>query len=293
MSLFRKRAPFVLIITALLGLVSCQEKENILPATDMSTTAGARVQSTDALTIPMVHTLTNRGDVVLSYGADGKLNKVEDYNFVQFISYPFDNALVTYKSVYANDSLKGKFMLSVYLNAEKRVTKTELVTTFPKTLRTHTELFEYYPSGQLSKHYDKNSPSTRAVYGYNADGDLSLVTYYNGAGTVIKKVNLYYIGFGNDPLLNDKYALNPEFDIFDIDLRIYGKFSKNLARRITIKVYDITNPNALKLQSDYYYSYLLDANGYATQRDCYNLNGANLVNSVKYLYSLSPLVLKF
>ncbi len=118
------------------------------------------------------------------------------------------------------------------------------------------ELFEddytYNTSKQLTKisnssgHYD---------FVYNADGDVTSITYINWQNKLIMETYFWYTS-GNSAVIDDKNKINPDDLWIDQYLKIFGKFRKHLPRRIKYSNY---LPNGAK--TDFRYDYVLNADG--------------------------------
>lgn len=86
---------------------------------------------------------------------------------------------------------------------------------------------------------------------------------------------LYYDQPTGDPILDNVLPVNEEaFNLPDLYLPIFGKKSMHL-----VKLY-MDQPNLYQQ----YYTYIVNADGYPTKRDTYEVTGAKLIQSKSYDY---------
>ncbi len=276
-------------LAATFCLVSCQENTPIAP----DTVAASKTATDDITsTIPKKYTLTKIGPVTLAYLGDGRLHKVTQGVDVRgevadHMDYSYGAQWIK-ATTYAGSKI---FMeITFQLDAKGRCFESERVDYMyiPSGFITTESraVYAYNDKGQLKTVADKNNAANYDSYSFDANGDLSKVTrYYNGAGAVLQDTYAYEIPTG-DPLLVDRYPLNPGGFIVPPDpyLPIFGKKSKHLMKRVTQK--SLPSQQAL---SDNVFAYTLNADGYVTQRQEFTITNAALVETKKYDYLVTTI----
>jgi len=139
---------------------------------------------------------------------------------------------------------------------------------------------------------NKNSCVGGITYTYNSDGDMTLAT----VATSLTEGDdiLFMYGPANSVYnLNDKYPLNitiPKITAHDTYLRIFGKPSKHLVKRIS---YEPSGNVTIPAPRDRFYTYTVDADGYVTQRSVTHALGGNVVETTPYDYLVTTITLSF
>ncbi|MEO6284347.1 MAG: DUF4595 domain-containing protein [Dyadobacter sp.] len=262
-------------------LTSC-EKDNLLnPNPNPNPEASARLGASEEIISPnssQVHKLTKYGEASLTYDNDGRLLNV---------TTPVRGKLAVQTDyTYATGKIRafthqGKIVLrdeTFILDASGRCTESaEAITVVNNNVPLHylrEWKFVYNEKGQLLNYQNKNSCDGGFGYAYNPDGDMISAKEIMGfSSTFATKFN--YSPAAGNPIMNDKYPLNViGVNEHDPYLRIFGKPSKHLVTLITQEG---------SLDGDYY-DYVLDADGYVTQRKQYKLIGAALVDTKSYAY---------
>ncbi|MPR37227.1 DUF4595 domain-containing protein [Salmonirosea aquatica] len=278
-----------LFLALAIGSVACQKDSPVGPMPpDATSRATARLGSEGiSPNSPHVHKLTKHGEATLTYDNDGRLLNV---------TTPVRGSLAIQTDyTYSPGKIRafthqGKIRLrdeTFMLDASGRCTESaEAITVVNNNVPLHylrEWKFAYNEKGQLVNYQNKNSCVGGFGYAYNADGDMVSATETTGiSSSFATKFN--YSPAGSDPVISDKYPLNViGVNEHDAYLRIFGKPGKHLVTLVT--------PQA-SLDGDYY-TYVLDADGYVTQRKQYKLTGAALVDTKSYAYVTADLGMPF
>ena len=253
-------------------LSSCQNENDTVPAPQVST----NVSDQNARTTQAAGLLIKDGAVSLSYlsnqGTSVLAKEIYATAYYEFIYAP---QLITAKGYkYGNPSTEYKYTLDASGRCVQLVTNWE------------TYIFEYNTNGQLIGWYNKNKPKERRAFAYATDingwkKSLSMITFYDEAGTKTKEV---YLSYGTTEALPDKCPLNPDALPPGASryLPIFGNFNTNLVKMLTEDKYLL---NGQKLSSTkYQYDYTLNYSGKATNVTVKKVNGT-LVSSTDRKYS--------
>lgn len=282
-----------LVITAgfalSLGLMSCQENNLVTPDKPVVSSSES-VNDIISPNRPKVYKLIKYGNANLTYDGNGRLTRVmlgadvrgntnvrTEYTYsagsIHAISYV--GTSLFYDQTFLLDANKRcyeyKELKYLYSNSSQ-TEKTEVV-------------YTYNAKGQLQTAADKSNAAVRTEYTYNADGDMNRAIQYglDYTHSTVKVQSDYTFAYDQptgDPILTDRYVLNSEIAGFpDLFLKIFGTPSKHLVKLITEK-------SSLGGQ---YYTYTLNADGYATKRDEYSLSNGSLVESRSYDYLITNL----
>ncbi|GAB4029401.1 hypothetical protein [Spirosoma jeollabukense] len=284
-TLFQKITPG-LVLALSLSLTSC-EKDSLLTPEPVGSARSGAVNDVIEAGIPQVHKLAHYGDATLTYADNGRLLQV---------TTPIRGGLsIQTDYTYSPGKIRafshqGKIVLrdeTFTLNGSGRCTESaEEITVINNNTPSHYVRewkFTYNAKGQLSSCQNKNSCVGGFLYDYNADGDMSRATESTGVSSSIE-TTFSYSQPGSGPMLSDNYPLNViGVNEHDAYLRIFGKPSKHLVTLATRQG---------SLDGDYY-AYLLDADGYVTQRKQYQLIGAALVDTKSYAYVLTNIGFSF
>lgn len=272
-----------------IGSISCQTENLVNPA---QPSAAAR-QGADEIIPPIsqvqVHKLITYGDVTLTYADDGRLRKVTtapsrghtdvhtDYTYgpgwVRAIRS--DGAAVTRDETFTLDA-SGRCV-------ESKEEGTVVYNNAPFQYTTYWQ-FSYNAKGQLWSCTNKNSCVGGTAYTYNADGDLILATVTTNAGGGGIGIKFTHSELVNAPGVVDKYPIqlsNPQIAEHDTYLPIFGKPGKHLIKRVSFQPSGNINYPA---PSDRFYTYVLDADGYVTQRTMANALFGSPVEKTPYAY---------
>ena len=268
-----------------LSLASC-EKDNLL---NPNPAGSARSGAADDISpnIPQVHKLTKHGEATLTYADNGRLLNVTTPvrgSLAIQTDYTYSPGMIRAFTHQGKSVLRDE---TFTLDASGRCTESaEAITVINNNTPLHylrEWKFTYNAKGQLWNYQNKNSCVGGFGYAYNADGDMISATKTTGISSSVE-TKFQYSQPGGDPMLSDNYPLNViGVNEHDAYLRIFGKPSKHLVTLVT--------PQA-SLDGDYY-AYLLDADGYVTQRKQYKLNGAALVDTKSYAYVLTNIGFSF
>jgi hypothetical protein len=277
------------VLLLLVGLASCKQDNFITPDAPADVAAGSLRESAIP-TIPKKHQLIKHGDATLSYLADGRLEMVTScgnlrgnvtiltkyqYGLNYIKSNTTRNSKLSQEVTYSLDPATGHCVM-VKQTTYKYLSGIPYPTEYLYT-------YQYNTKGQLVNRFDQDYPDLTTEFEYAANGDLTAVTNYaanfNKPGKkVLTGAKLFYDQPTGDPILADKYPINPEEGNFpDPYLRIFGKTGRHLVKLSTY----------LNSLDGKVYSYQMDADGYVKKRDSYKLVGAALVDSQVYGYVLS------
>jgi hypothetical protein len=286
---------FKSVLVLLIGLTSCQ-KDNVDPTPDpkQATEAGMR-ESALISTTPKYYQLIKDGNVKLAYDQSGRVSKVTyqgaqrgklgpsgtyavyKYGAKQISSIVYYNNFVYQRSTYLLDNA-GRCYESTQLDysnagANAFVEKESSFT------------YQYNASGRLITRTNKKSPIEKTTFGWNAAGDMIKITGTNfNSGRAYEPIQanttLYYDQPTGDPILDNFLAINGEaFNLPDDYLLIFGKKSLHLVKLFMDQPY----------QYQKYYTYIVNADGYPTKRDTYEVAGAKLIESKSYDYLVTEI----
>ncbi|MBC7572480.1 MAG: hypothetical protein H7319_22525 [Spirosoma sp.] len=273
--------------TAVVGLmlsisfVSCQDNRLLSP--EPVRTASAREAAINP-GVPQKYTLTKHGQATLAYYGDGRLQKVtygpgpNQYSYIYY-SYGPQWIKATY---YAGSTVVHEALYTVDANGRCVESKeTEYVFySFGKVEYATSYLYHYNALGQLKSRTNKGQSSEHTDYVFNAAGDLSKATLTKLYGQGSDEVTFIYDQPVGDPILADRYPLNSTLaDFPDPYLKLFGKPSKHLVKMATLKKMPEN-----QVQFAYYYSYLLNPDGYVTEAKEFNVANAALISTKPYEY---------
>jgi hypothetical protein len=275
-----------------LGLVSCQQDNLVTP--DAPAMSAGSLREAGLPTIPKNYQLIKHGTAALSYFDDGRLKKVTYSNSVRgkagvYASYAYKGQSIIV-TVYSGNSMVQ--IITYLLDANGRCYESKQLDYIPygtnATLEQETSfLYAYTPKGQLMTRTDKKYAFEKTAFTYDGAGDLSKITnygYFNGlpSATPVSEYTLSYDRPGGDPILADLSPINCETaNLSDPYLKIFGKESKHLVSLIKEK----------SELGGKYLNYTLNAAGYVTSRQTYNVSGAALIETKQYDYLVTDLVM--
>ncbi len=282
-------------LAATFGLVSCQDR-NLLTPERPAPTPTPTVQNLDggiSAGIPKKYTLTIHGQGSLTYLGDGRLQKVTykpgtylynhtaySYGLLQVKTTSYAGNQVGEENTYFTDVNTGR----CYESNEKSY----VFYSFGSIMNEQDYVYSYNAAGQLTSRARKNNPAQRTAYTFNAAGDLSKTTTYGANGIATAETTFTYALSAADPLLTDRYLLNAGLsDLPNPYLRIFGKLSKHLVKRITKK----SQPGN-QLHFDFTYSYTLNADGYVTEQKMLNTPNNALIGTTPYCYLVTTIGIK-
>ena len=270
-----------------IALVSCNENSLVTP--DKPIVESAQVKNNDlpVVSFPQKYTLTKHGQATLSYFRDGRLQRVtyegpsaysrREYSYgaqsIKVISYSGD--VIVQQDTYLLDAT-GRCYESKQLSYT--------FYSYGTVENTNGFLYQYNDKGQLKTYLLKNSGGKQTEYAFNTDGDLIKVTKSDGGGAA-SEVTFAYDQPTGDPILADRCSLNSDWtNLPDEYLKIFGKPSKHLAKRVIQKLL----PSKIVL-ADKFFSYIVNADGYVTQEQEFNIFNAQLVATKPYEYVVTKL----
>ncbi|RYZ50335.1 MAG: hypothetical protein EOP49_14175 [Sphingobacteriales bacterium] len=302
------------------SLVSCQKDSAIAPVQPPLENTSAQKATDDVIVVNVAkkYTLTQQGNAILTYYPDGRLQKVtqgaefhRDYtyngNTIQAISYR--NGKMAFKDTYLIDPATNRCYESEqidYLVLPTPYTSNAIDPTCKRTW-----VYAYNAKGQLTSCGEKNKAATRTEYGYNAQGNLNLVTTYWEGMSKVKPwytITLQYLEnktrqSQNPGQINvieyveDKYPTNFNWILLPtpysyIDyyaqaiperyLKIYGKMSKSLLSAANWHVEGMGYHGSN-------FTYSLNADGYVTERKRFDDQYPQLLQTEAYNYTVSYL----
>ncbi|RRB04881.1 DUF4595 domain-containing protein [Larkinella rosea] len=275
---------------ALLSLSSCENHQLApsapLPSSEVRASETAGFSTDDIIvTVAKKHTLVKHGTATLAYDAAGKLVKVTDGNRTTTYTHSAGKiGVLTLVSGVKTE--EGNY----YLDANGRCTHSD-VAGFTveygipvKTLNWFK--YDYDAKGRLAKRYHDIYPNMRVEFAYNADGDLTEVKEFDNPNNVIQK-NTYEYQYAGSSILTDNNRLNAtEVVKLDPYLRIFGKTSKHLVRRLKIN-----RPVYNGINNDYRFGYTMNADGYPTVAQKYNVSNGALLQTSIFEYVVSDLTM--
>ncbi|WP_185731266.1 DUF4595 domain-containing protein [Larkinella rosea] len=299
------------------GLISCQKDSAITPDQPHSSAKQAATDDLIVVNVAKKYTLTKQGKAVLTYYPDGRLQKVtqgaefhRDYtyngNTIQAISYR--NGKMAFKDTYQIDPNTGRVTESVQVDY--------LVLPTPFNIdvsgnRTRTWVYAYNAKGQLTSCGEKYKSQNRTEYGYNAQGNLNLVsTYWENLnqGKPWYTISLGYLEnkgrqSQNPGQINvieyvaDKYPTNFNWILLPTPYDSIDYYAQAIPERY-LKIYGKMSPNLLASANwhvdgmGYHgsnFTYSLNADGYVTERKRFDDQYPQLLETETYDYNVSYL----
>ena len=284
-TLFQKITPG-LVLALSLSLTSC-EKDGLLNPDQVGSARSGAVNDGIEVGIPQVHKLTRYGNATLMYADNGRLLQVTTSvrgGLPVQTDYTYSPGKIRAFSHQGKTVVRDE---TFTLDASGRCTDSaEEITVINNNTPSHylrEWKFTYNAKGQLWSFQNKHSCVGGFGYAYNDDGDMIKATETTGVSSSVE-TTFNYTPLGGDPMLSDNYPLNViGVNEHDAYLRIFGKPSKHLVTLVT---------GQGSLDGDYY-AYVLDADGYVTQRKQYKLIGAALVDTKSYDYVLANIGFSF
>lgn len=270
----------ILALAAAFGLASCQKTADPAPQTPAAShapDAAAKANKT--------YTLTKHGKAALTYLPDGRLQKVEytnswisrtDYTYgflsVKATSYEGGaNPKVSHEETMLTDVNTGLCYESQYVGYTYY--------SFGTVVTEKKYKYEYDAQKRLKKRYNKAKPTERDEYSWNNNGDLYEINSYSANGAHTQKTGFSYLK-ENEPYLLDRYPLNqPWANVPDEYLRMFGKTSKHLVRRVAAVENGV-------LTVDRRFNYVLNADGYVKEKSEYLASNGNLLQASPYEYKV-------
>lgn len=260
----------VLALAAVFGLASCQKNSHLEPQTPAAShapDAAAKANKT--------YTLTKNGNRSLTYLPDGRLQKVtytNSYLSRTDYTYGFLSIQATSYEVGANPKVSSQETMLTDVNTGLCYESQYVGYTYYSFGTVVTKLdykYEYDAQHRLVKRYNKAKPAERDEYSWYDNGNLATMTSYGANGAVARTVTFHYEVPG-DLMMLDRYPLNEaRANIPDDYQRIFGKTSKHLVRRITSVKNNAT-------ESDRYFTYTLNADGYVKESKEFLVSNGNL-----------------
>ena len=275
-----------MILTFSIAFSSCEQDNAIAP--DQATErASDNMRESLTPTLAKKYQLTKHGDITLSYFEDGKLQKVTRGplvrgGFSNYTTYAYKPNTIIATSFKNN---KRTQQITYLLDAKGNCYESkhaDYVQIYPNPEQVVKSGFLYFynSKGKLVLRRNSSLLNEKTDFGYDGAGNLVKIANYAytpGASnaTLQSESTLNYNQLGGDPLLANLYPINVEgANLPDPYLQIFGKAGKHLVKLVSEK-------GSL---GGKYYSYILNADGYPTQRDTYNLDGAALTESKAYDY---------
>ncbi|GAB3506309.1 hypothetical protein GCM10027341_39150 [Spirosoma knui] len=287
-TLFKKSITTVGFVASF-GLLSCQENNLVTPDKPVyASTESAKDIISPGL--PKNYQLVKHGQATLTYLADGKLQKVTygpgtyaniynrteyNYGFLSIKATSYDGNKVGQEDTYQIDVNTGRCYESKHVTYSYYSSGT--------VVNEKNWVYKYTDKGQLKTRANKSNGAERTDYSFNAEGDLAKVTSYGANGAASNEITFAYNQPVSDPILDDRTALNPGWaNLPDTYLKIFGKSSKHLVKRITQKKLP-----GNQIQFDRFHNYTLNADGYVTEEKEFNVANAALVDTKPYDYKIS------
>ncbi|WP_221622062.1 hypothetical protein [Larkinella knui] len=282
-----------LYLAASLSVFSCQETSPVHPDGAQSPTSTvarnqARLASPAAL---KKYRLIQWGEQTLTYYPDGRIKRSlfgpdvagndhyrQSYSYSAGILSPSGTVEVRYsRSVPDSRNMRETYW---YNDTGHCYKYKQVVDEGVNGVHTYTSILAYNSKGQMT---DCLFGSGRAHYDYNADGDLVKVTFLNAQLVPTETHTLSYTPSNGGPPVNDLYPLHSEWmEPFEHYLPYFGQPSKHLVQSVVIKrLYgQVADTNV-------FYSYVRNADGYVTQRKTYHKLGGAPIETKQYEYEIT------
>jgi hypothetical protein len=283
----------ITIVALSLGFASCQQ-ENVMPATETPSAANSNLRESMIPNLPKNYRLIKHGDIKLAYGQDGRLEKVTYLSGQRGTSAVY--AMYKYGAQKISSTLyEGNkvVQLSTYLlDSKGRCYESTQIDYIPNSPNSYVEkqssfTYLYDAKGQITTRTNKKAAYATTNFIWNAAGDLTKMTGYNFSNgrayePITAQTTLNYDATAGDPMFDNLSKVNLEAANFsDAYLPIFGKQSKHLVRLISEQGY----------LGGKFFNYVLNADGYTTKRDIYEITGAKLIETSTYDYLVTELSL--
>lgn len=273
----------LLALAAACGLASCNKANDIEPQAPAS--AVERAPEAAAKT-SAVYQLTKHGNRVLSYGPDGRLQKITFTNGAGRVEYTFGFLNITTKTFdWLNRvTAEENFMTDINTgNATEWKSTSYAHYSFGTVVSSTTWNLVYSPNGRLLKKVNKADADERSEFTFYDNGNIATVKTYDKAGKLVERV-LYGYPAAGQPRWADLNRLTPALSRLGDDyLNIFGLPQKEHYRRITI-----TDGNNVQLL-DRVYDDTFNRAGYLTKRVEKNVPSGNVVTTTLFEYQVSQL----
>ncbi|GAB2596057.1 hypothetical protein [Spirosoma areae] len=239
------------VITTILlttGLFSCEKNQDVIPATPASTSG------TDQASLIIVKSrLAKVGKTVLTYGANGKLDKADDQHHRIQYTYPAGNQILV--SHFYNNALAWTNLITLDGNGRAGSSKSTDLSATKKYALDERVLNYAYDNGRLvsiKPTVGARADQSEYVFNYNPDSDLESIFQKNAAGNQASITSFgygYYVQSGkflhnipvtpNNKSVNENLHLSqfgPESlgDVIDFFLPIYGTMSSHLINGVVV-----------------------------------------------------------
>ena len=304
MNLFTRVITASLCFSALNGLIACKPETDVDAIPSLPNEFAQ--QSTNGNRTPdKPHRLIKHGTNTLSYNPEGQLSRVT-FSPTRFIDYTYQDSIRVFTSEYINNVLEEKVTYNIHhalgAGGNGMWSPTDPETYFShypnqcylvvwvkyihgvgaETTKQHSRLFRYNEKGMLWKvdDFGNSIDVYRSEITYDSNGDLAKVTEFTAGDVKMSETTYTYSGYRNSSLvLNDYHTFNP--DEFQVDpyVPVFGKYGSHLIQTKTRTSFFSIIPSY-----SYRYQYTLDASGYVTNRDTYNVSNSLLVQTTPYVY---------
>ena len=288
------RRKTILYVVASLSVFSCQKNSLVDPEptqAQTSTVAQNQVVGASFGTLKK-YRLIQFGEQTLTYYPDGRIKRVlfgpdvaGNDHYRQ--TYTYNAGILT-----SSGMVEKMSSLSVPKPTDMRETYwydsnghcykyKKVVNEGINGVNTYIYTLAYNTKGQTT---DYLFSSGRVHYDYNADGDLTKVTFLDAQLVPTETHTLSYVPTNGGAPVNDLYPLHSEWMApFDRYLPYFGQPSKHLVQSVVIKrLYNPNNP-----QTNVFYSYIRNSDGYVTQRKTYHQLGGVAIETMLYNYEVT------
>lgn len=273
----------VLALAAAFGLASCNKANDIdpqipVPVVERAPEAAAKTSA--------VYQLTKHGNRVLTYGPDGRLQKITFTNGAGRVEYTFGFLNITTKTFDWLNRVTAEeaFMTDINTgNATEWKSTSYAYYSFGTVVNSTTWNLVYGANGRLVKKVNKADADERSEYTFYDNGNIAAIKTYDKAGKLVERV-LYGYPVAGQPRWADLNQLTPALSRLGDDyLKIFGLGQKEHFRRITI-----TDGNNVQLL-DRVYDDTFNRAGYLTKRVEKSVPSGNVVSTTLFEYQVSQL----
>lgn len=273
----------LIALAAACGLASCNKNQDVEPQTPVVTPTAERAGEA-AAKATAVYTLTKRGNEQLTYGPDGRLQKITFTNGQGRVEYTFGFLFITKKSFDWLNRVTAEehFLTDINTgNATEWKSTSYAYYSFGTVVDQKTWNLVYGPDGRLLKKVNKADADERSEFTFYANGNIATVKTYDKAGKLTERV-LYGYPVAGQPRYADLNRLTPAMSRLGDDyLNIFGLPQKEHYRRITIT--DGNNATVL----DRVYDDTFNRAGYLTKRVEKTVPNGSIVSTTPFEYQVS------
>jgi hypothetical protein len=275
---------------ACLSVFSCQENSLVNP--ELTQSQNSTVALDQAMGAPKKYKLTKFGYQKLTYFPDGRIKGFVDASWSLVATYSYNytpGTMYTTGSIdvvlHAPSPNSFDTKLTYWFNDSGHCYKYQQVSHHPDVTLTY--ILAYNSKGQWTDCLQSlnGDDSGREHYEYNADGDMTKATTLNAQLVPLRTFILSYIPIKGGAPVDDLYPMGSRWrQPEEAYLPYFGNHSKHLVQSVVETL--ASSPNN---PTHYYYRYVLNADGYVTERNGTYKPDRQLFETREYEYEVTSI----